>query len=144
MTADTGTAAACSKLRFAGIGASLSGCAGAYSANAALLVPYTASPGWRSVTFAPTASTTPASSEPSPAVFGARSAEAGDPDQVGQPGHDVPRAAVQPGRVDAHEHLVVGDLGHLHVAELEDVGRAVAIAHDGSHRSLALRCAGHS
>src|SRR3954454_15109749 len=51
--ADTGMAAACSKLRFVGIRASLSGCAGAYSANAALLVPYTASPGWGSVTLAP-------------------------------------------------------------------------------------------
>ena len=37
VTADTGTAAACSKLRFAGIRASLSGRASAYSANAALL-----------------------------------------------------------------------------------------------------------
>ena len=73
MTAETGTAAACSKLRFAGIRASLSGSVEAYSANEALHVPNTASPGSSPVTFAPTASTTPASSEPSPATFGLRS-----------------------------------------------------------------------
>ena len=64
---------------------------------------------------------------------------AGDPDQVGQPGHDVPRAPVQAGRTDAHEHLLITDIGHLHLAEAQDVGRAVAVAHDRLHRSPARR-----
>ena len=67
------TAAACSKLRFAGFGASLSSRARAYSAYEPLAIPNTSSPGWNRVTWSPTASTTPATSEPGTGVLGARS-----------------------------------------------------------------------
>ena len=45
--------------------------------------------------------------------LGSAQAVAGHADQVGQPGHDVPRAPVQAGRADAHEHLLITDRGQL-------------------------------
>jgi hypothetical protein len=66
------TAAACSKLRFAGFGASLLSGARAYSAYEPLPMPNTSSPGWNLVTSSPTASTTPATSAPGTGVLGAR------------------------------------------------------------------------
>ena len=66
------TVAACSKLRFAGFGASLSSGARAYSANAPVPMPNTSSPGWKRVTPLPTASTTPATSMPGTGFLGAR------------------------------------------------------------------------
>ena len=65
---------------------------------------------------------------------------AGGPEQVGQAGHDVPRAPVQAGRTDAHEHLFIPDIGHFHIAEAQDVGRAIPVAHDRLHRALAVPC----
>ena len=59
---------------------------------------------------------------------------AGGPEQVGQPSHDVPRAPVQAGRADAHEHLFITDIGHLHLAEAQDVSGAVTVADDRLHR----------
>ena len=67
------TAAACSKLRFAGFGASLASGARAYSANVPVPTPKTSSPGWNRVTSLPTASTTPATSIPGTGFLGARS-----------------------------------------------------------------------
>ena len=66
--------------------------------------------------------------------LGPAQAEAGNADQVGQPGHDVPRAAVKPGRADAYEHRLIADPGHFDVAEVQDISRAVAVAHDRLHR----------
>ena len=59
MSAETGTAAACSKVRFAGLGASLASSAQAYSAKEPSQVPNTSSPGLNRVTSLPTASTRP-------------------------------------------------------------------------------------
>jgi hypothetical protein len=47
---EMGTVAACSKVRFAGLGASLFSGARAYSAKAPLPMPNTSSPGWNLVT----------------------------------------------------------------------------------------------
>ena len=59
-----GTAAACSKLRAAGFVTRLVSAVAAYSAKAPWHHPKTSSPAWNCVTAAPTASTTPATSEP--------------------------------------------------------------------------------
>ena len=72
MSAETGTAAAWSNDSFAGLGASLSGRARAYSANDASPMPNTASPGVNAVTPAPTASTVPARLRPGLRYFGLR------------------------------------------------------------------------
>jgi hypothetical protein len=68
-------------------------------------------------------------------------------DEVGQAGHDVPDAPVQPGRMDPHQHLVVGGRRLVDVPELQDVGGAVGVLHDGLHsefpRSTGLGRDGH-
>jgi hypothetical protein len=69
---DTGTAAACSKLRLAGLGAKRSALAQAYSAQEPSHVPYTGSPGLNCRTFFPTASTVPAASMPRMRILGLR------------------------------------------------------------------------
>ena len=67
--AATGTAAASSKLMFAGFGTTASRTV-TYSASAPLLAPKTSSPGRMCVTFLPTASTVPAKSIPVRSVLG--------------------------------------------------------------------------
>ena len=77
MTAAVGTAAACSKVRLAGLRTTVPA-THTYSAKAPLLVPpNTVSPGRRSVTVAPTASTVPAKSAPGTGCLGRRSPAAG-------------------------------------------------------------------
>ena len=62
---DVGTVAACSIVSLSGLRTSWSAGTDAYCASVpAVLQPNTSSPGWRSVTAAPTASTTPARSLP--------------------------------------------------------------------------------
>src|SRR6266540_2304988 len=70
VTPETGTAAACSKVSLAGLGTSLSARAIANSAKEPGATPITSSPGWNVVTFAPTASTVPATSHPRTRSFG--------------------------------------------------------------------------
>ena len=69
MQPETGTAAACSKEMLAGLRTSVSVVPIANSAKEPLTSPITSSPGRRSVTFAPTASTRPATSLPRTAAF---------------------------------------------------------------------------
>ena len=73
MTAAVGTAAACSKVRLAGLVTTVRR-THTYSAKAPLLVPpNTSSPGRTSVTALPTASTLPAKSAPGTVCLGLRS-----------------------------------------------------------------------
>ena len=65
-------AAACSKVRPAGLWASLSSRAAVNSANEPLPTPNTSSPSAKRVTPGPTATTTPATSNPGTGFFGAR------------------------------------------------------------------------
>ncbi|HEX2360572.1 MAG TPA: hypothetical protein VHI11_00725 [Jiangellaceae bacterium] len=60
-------------------------------------------------------------------------------DQIGQAGHEMPDAAVDPGGADADQHLVVLDVRLVDVPELEHVGRAVRVLDNGLHRGLRLR-----
>src|SRR5215211_1520482 len=69
---EMGTAAACSKLRFAGLGAKRSALAQAYSAKEPSHVPYTRSPCLSWLTFLPAASTVPAASMPRMRILGWR------------------------------------------------------------------------
>src|SRR5215210_2418746 len=69
---EIGTAAACSKLRFAGFGAKRSALAHAYSAKDPSHVPYTRSPSLSWVTFLPADSTVPAASLPRIRILGLR------------------------------------------------------------------------
>ena len=70
VSADTDTTAACSKVMFAGLRASLSSRAAAYSAKAPRPIPNTSSPAANRVTAEPTATTVPATSRPSTGFFG--------------------------------------------------------------------------
>ena len=70
VVAAIGTAAACSKVRLAGLGTTLSAAAHAYSANAPRANPSTASPARSCRTFAPAVSTTPATSIPATRALG--------------------------------------------------------------------------
>jgi len=70
--ADTGTAAACSKDRFAGLMASFFSSAAAYSANDPRALPYTSSPTANRVTAEPMETTVPATSMPGTGFFGRR------------------------------------------------------------------------
>lgn len=72
VSADTGTTAACSKVVFTGLRASLSSRATAYSANEPGPIPNTSSPGVNLVTAEPTATTVPATSRPGTGFFGRR------------------------------------------------------------------------
>ena len=74
VSADTDTAAACSKVRFVGFGASLSARAAAYSAKQPSPMPKTSSPTSSVVTSVPSAMTVPATSRPLTLVLGARMA----------------------------------------------------------------------
>ena len=73
MVADTPTAAACSKVRLAGLSTKWSSLADAYSAKAPVHHPNTSSPGRSPFTSLPTASTVPAMSVPGTRFFGLRS-----------------------------------------------------------------------
>ncbi len=70
VVAAMGSAAACSNVRLAGFGTTLSCAAHAYSAKAPRTKPNTSSPGRSPRTFAPTVSTTPAASLPATGIFG--------------------------------------------------------------------------
>src|SRR5512132_3803245 len=67
---EIGTAAACSKVRLAGLGASWLLGTEAYSANEPSHQPKTSSPDWACVTLLPTASMCPATSKPGTGCFG--------------------------------------------------------------------------
>ncbi len=69
---ETATTAACSKLSLAGLRASLSSRAAAYSANEPRAMPNTWSPARNLVTSAPAAATAPATSSPGTGFFGPR------------------------------------------------------------------------
>src|SRR5690242_5080247 len=72
VTAASGTAAACSKVRFPGLGPRLPWGTAMYSAKAPWPKPYTSSPGLNAVTLLPARSTVPARSPPGTANFGLR------------------------------------------------------------------------
>ena len=67
-------------------------------------------------------------------ILGSGESEAGQAGEVGQAGHEVPGAAVDPGGVDLDQDLVRQRWsGRWTVRQLEHVGRAVAVLDDGSH-----------
>src|SRR3954467_10668364 len=133
--AETGTAAAWSKDSLAGLGASLSGRARAYSANDASPMPNTASPGVKAVTLASTAATVPARLRPGLRYFGPRRrTPPGGWDRAGRPARATclgPRWRMHP-----HEHLVLSDHGPGDLGDPQDVlGRgAVLVLDDRRHR----------
>ncbi len=45
----------------------------------------------------------------------------------------MPRAAVDSGSLDSHEHLVVGDRWHGTSVHTDDVGIAIAVMHSRAH-----------
>ena len=56
-----------------------------------------------------------------------------EPRGEGPPGHRVPRAPVDAGGADAHEHLTAGGHGVGDLREPQPVGRAVSVLDDGLH-----------
>ena len=130
------TTAACSNEAFAGLWASLSSRAAAYSAKEPRLMPNTSSPTANLVTAEPTAATVPATSTPGHPVLRPAEPEPDDPHQVRRARHQVPRPPVQTGRVHPQQHLVVGDLGSVDLRRAQHVGGAVAVLHDRPHHCL--------
>ena len=103
----SGIAAACSKLRLAGLRSTTSVRAHTYSAKAPSASPYTSSPGWSVVTPGPTASTTPAKSRPP--NLGRRAPQAHrHPHHVRVAAHQVPVVRVHRGGPDPDQHLAGG------------------------------------
>ena len=80
---ETGTAAACSKLRFAGLGAKRSALAQAYSAKEPSHVPYTGSPGLSCGDVSPGRLDGPCCVRATNADLGLTQAKAHDADQIG-------------------------------------------------------------
>src|SRR3972149_4264872 len=109
----TETLAASSKLRPAGLRATLDSRAVASSANVPAPDPKTSSPGLNRGTADPTASTMPARSTP-------RGDERLAP-------HHVPVEGVDGGRLDPDEDAVVGDRRWLDLLEAEDLGPSVTV-----------------
>jgi len=72
-------------------------------------------------------------------VLGAAQTEAGEADRIGEPGHNVPGAAVHAGRVHPDQHLVGFDAGLVDLRQPQDVlgCGAVVILDDGLHRRTA-------
>ena len=135
---EIGIAAACSKVRSAGFGTSLSAGVTASSANEpARRCPSPRRPGRKPVTFAPTASTVPATSQPRTATFGRRNPSIGRA-MYGIPAMMCHTSGPRAGRVHPDEDVVLAHHGLLDVAELQHVRRAVPILHDRLHRVLPL------
>ena len=129
---ETGTAAACSKVRFDGLRASLLSRAAANSANEPLLTPNTSSPGWKRVTSLPIATTTPAASRPGTGFLGARRPTT-KTRGVGHTGHQMPGAPVKAGGANLHQHLVGSDRRPLDLGRPQHICRAVLGLDDRSH-----------
>src|ERR1022692_3586535 len=128
VNAETGTAAACVKVRLAGLGASLSGRALAYSAKEPSAMPNTSSPTCSVVTAGP-------GDFPAP-HRGLRGADpvACEAHRVGQAGHQVPDAPVDAGGVHAQQYFLVADRGPGDLLEPQHVlGLAVAVLGDRLH-----------
>ena len=107
MSPETGTTAACSKVRLAGLWASLSSWAAAYSAyeprrDAVHLVAHR-EPGHGG----PDGRDGAGDVEAGHPVLRPAEAEPEDAHQVGLAGHQVPGAAVEAGRADPQQHVVL-------------------------------------
>ena len=127
------TTAACSKVRFAGLGASLFSGARAYSAKVPLPMPNTSSPALEPRHVAADGLHDAGQVGAENGVLRRAQPVAREPYRVRQAGHDVPDAPIHAGRVHAYEHLVVCDLGRVDVPQLEAVGGAVGVPDDRLH-----------
>ena len=130
---ETPTTAACSNESVAGLDASLLSGARAYSAKVPLPMPNTSSPAWKLRDVAADGLHDAGHVRTEDGVLRRAQPVAGEPYRVRQAGHDVPDAPIHAGRVDAYEHVVVGDLGHVDVPQLQAVGGAVGVADDRLH-----------
>ena len=135
MIPEIGTAAASSKERFEGLGASLSVRIPTYSVNEPSQIPNTASPGWKPVTLLPTASMVPARLRPGLRYFGLRSPKPATRIGYGRPAMmcQVPRSTLA---AYSDEDLLVCDRRLVHHLEPEDVlgDGAVGVMNDRHHR----------
>jgi hypothetical protein len=135
VTAASGTAAACSKVRLAGLGARPPWRTAMYSAKAPWPKPYTSSPGWNAVTPVPGCATVPARSPPGTANFGLRT----PPSPAGRSRTGSPRTKCQShgsaelARTDTSTSSAP-DGRHRHLGQLQDIlWRAVLVLHDCPH-----------
>jgi hypothetical protein len=138
-----GTAAACSNVRLAGLGASASSETDAYSAKAPPSPPAPAEDlvtGLKARHAGADGFDRPRHVGPSDGVLWLAQPvdRAGD---VRQAAHDRPVARVDPGGADANQHLLFCDLGLVDVPEFQDIGRAVLALNDGHHGVLVNRAA---
>jgi hypothetical protein len=133
LNAATGTAAACSNVRLAGLSTILSSRAQRYSANAPSPVPNTSSPGWNCVAFVPTASTRPEMS-----VSGIGLPRPAQPHRyarhVRSTRHLVPVRGINGSRANPYQNLIVLDDRRFHVLEFEHIGRTVPALDHRLHR----------
>ena len=133
--AETPTAAACSKLRRAGLAARWSSGAEANSAKAPEVQPKTSSPGLEARDAAADRLDGPGDVRARNGLL--RATQAGrHAHEEGAALHDQPVADVDRRGVDAHEHVVDADDRPVDLAELEDVLRAVVVLDDRFHGTL--------
>jgi hypothetical protein len=71
--------------------------------------------------------------QPGDALLGTTEPEADDSHQVGPARHLVPGAPVHTGPAHLHQDLVGGDVGPVDLCQMQHVGGAVGLLHDGSH-----------
>ena len=122
VVAAMGTAAACSKVRPAGLGTTRSAAAHAYSANAPRQNPSTSSPVRSPRTFALAAPATPAASTPATRAFGLVSPTPMGGATSGSPPQDVPVGRVKRSGVHPDQHVVSPDLWQVSVRQPQDCG----------------------
>ena len=128
------TTAACSNETFAGLWASLSSRAAAYSAKEPRLIPNTSSPTANLVTAEPTATTVPATSTPGTRFFGPRNPNPMTRIRYGVPviRCQVPRS--RPAACTRSSTSWSAISGRSIRADAEHLGGAVAVLHDRPHR----------
>ena len=130
---ETAMAAAWLKVRLAGLRASLSWRARAYSANEPWPMPNTSSPTANPVASAPAAHDRAGHVQAGNRVPGGAQAR-DQADCVGLARHQVPGAPVEPGGMDPQEDLAASGRWPADLLQLPDAGGSVSGLHDRPHR----------
>ena len=131
------TAAACSRVRFVGLGASLSSRARRVLGERALADAEHLIAGPETGHVLADRLHHPGHVHAWNRILGRSKTKAREAYQVRQAHHEMPDAPIHAGRVHANQHLVVADLGPADVPEFQDVGWTVLVLDDRFHRSPA-------
>ena len=139
VVAETGTTAACSNVRLAGLRASLSARAHRVLGEGAVRDAEHLVTDLELGHVGADPTTVPATSRPGTGFFGPRNPKPMTRIRYGSPRHEVRGAPVDPGCAHLHEHFVRRDVGRVDVAEMKDFGGAVDVLQDRLHCCLCCR-----